>query len=87
MKVLKLLLVSLLTTSCILTPGIDEPVVLVYVLKSDGTGECYPKDVCPKQYLDYIDMIGYQCVSPNGASKINSHHEILHRELNKDRND
>jgi len=84
MKVLRVLLVSLsaISAGCLSSPGIDEPVILVYVLKSDGTGECYPKDICPSPAKSAIDMIGHQCVSPNSAAKINSHHEILHRQLN-----
>lgn len=84
MKVLKLILVSLFLSSCISTPGIEEPIIMVYVIKSDGTGECLDKEVCPKPILSQTDMIGYQCVSPNGAAKIKSHHEVLHRELNNE---
>ena len=85
MRVLKLFLASLSTiscASCITTPGMDEPIILVYVIKSDGTGECMPKDICPKPFKTAVEMIGYQAVSPNSVAKINSHHEILHRELN-----
>jgi hypothetical protein len=33
--------------------------------------------------VSLIDGIGYQCVSPKSFSKMKSHHEILHKELNK----
>ena len=83
MKVLKLILASVFLSSCFNSPGIEEPFVYVYVIKSDGNADCIEGNLCPKPTLTPDEMIGYQCVSPNGAAKINSHHEVLHEKLNE----
>lgn len=64
----------------------DEPVVVVWIIKSDGTATCEPADICPIPSKRTNEMIGYQCASPTMSAQINSHHEVLHRELNDCKN-
>jgi hypothetical protein len=83
MKVLKLTLASLFLTSCLSTPGMEEPAIRAWVIKSDSKAECIPREECSTPERNVSTMIGFQCVSPRNAGKINNHHETLHHELNK----
>lgn len=81
-KFLFIALIILTIPNC-KSPGIDEPIALIYVIRSDGTAECYPKEICPHESRPVDDMIGFQCAGPRAAAEINTHHDILHRALNE----
>jgi len=87
MKALKLMLASLFLTSCLSSHGIEEPLVLTRIIVDRENTVCIPRELCPIEEKQIKDMIGFQCVSPEASSRINTHHEILHRELNKCKND
>lgn len=74
---------SVFLNSCLTSPGIQEPVITTWVIIDDQTAECTDPSLCHERQRQLSTMIGFQCVSPNNASKINNHHETLHRELNK----
>lgn len=82
MKLIGSLFVILLLTHC-KTPGLEEPDVVTCSIVEENRAECFNKDGDSVGWFYTIDMIGFQCVSPADYAKIKTHHEVLHRELNK----
>jgi len=78
-------LLALFLTSCITTPGIKEPDIFIYTIVSskelDGENTYDPQK---QETISIIDAIGFQCTPPKATATIKSHHEILHKRLNKE---
>lgn len=75
-------LTSLLISSCM---TIDEP-VMEFCLIEDGKNVYCETPADPKsspRNLTTTDLIGYTCVSPKDYAEAESHHKILHREIEK----
>lgn len=74
--------VSLSINGC-KTPGIEEPDVLICSIIQSNIAECFDREGDSKGFYYTIDMIGWQCVSPEAYADLKTHHQILHRELNQ----
>ena len=85
MKVVVLLMLAVLTmgaSSCQITPGMAEPSIYVCTVIDTTEVDCvHVYDPNNVKKLSIIDVVGYQCVSPNAYSELDTHHEILHKEL------
>jgi len=69
------------------TPGLEEPDVTICTIITDKLIACENIIDPSKSFdIDIIDGIGLQCVSPNDYASLKTHHEAIHRELNKKRN-
>lgn len=75
--------IALVTTSCITTPGIEEPSAFYCTILSPTEAECRLSDGDYVTNMKIVDLIGYIGVRPKAFSNLISHHEILHRELNQ----
>lgn len=86
MKVVALLMALILLTgiSSCQTPGMAEPDAFICTIIDDTELDCV-NTLNPNETkeITLIDSIGFQCVSPHDFSYMKSHHEILHKELNK----
>ena len=82
-----LILVCISSASCETTPGIDEPAIFICTLTLDEGDklyfDCY-HSYSPetKKKVTLINGLGYTCVDPGAFSKLKSHHDIMHMELN-----
>jgi len=82
-NLLILLLISV-ATGCLTSGGIEEPYRQVCTILSDNDAECIIPGLSNEPIdIKLDDMIGYQCASPENFSIFSSHHEILHREVNR----
>lgn len=73
-----------LLSSCLKSPGVDEPQIAICSIISPEKLDCVYPDVPGSEFqIGIIDAIGFQAVRPKGFSALISHHEILHRELNR----
>jgi hypothetical protein len=78
------LLTSLIIVACETTPGISEPSIYICTVLDDKTAECvHSIQTDTKHDISTLDLIGYQCVSPNAFATLKLHHEVLHDRANK----
>jgi hypothetical protein len=87
MKVVVLLVVAILTmgiSSCQITPGMAEPSIYVCTIIDGQEMDCsHVYDPGKIKKINVMDAIGYQCVSPNAYAEMDTHHEVMHKELNR----
>lgn len=83
MKNLKILfaVISITLTSCISTPGIEEPTVTYCTIIDGEIAQC----VGPNETKDVtvIDLIGATCLSPDDLAAAMTHHEALHKVIER----
>jgi len=79
-KKVVVLSLALLSTSCLTTPGIEEPSLEVCTLISKTIIECEKDGVL--RDIHVLTAIGYKMISPVDFVKIDNHHQALHHELN-----
>jgi hypothetical protein len=83
LKVSLLIILSINLGGCI-SKGLKEPVVEFCTIVDGQIAYCEtPFGQNPPRDITTVDMIGYTCVSPKDFAAAESHHDILHRELNK----
>lgn len=71
-------------SGCQTTPGMEEPKVWSCVMVDETRSRCfYSHDESQEREMQSIDMIGFQCFSPGDVANISTHHNVLHKELNK----
>lgn len=71
-------------SSCQITPGMEEPSTYICTIIDDKVMECvHTYDPNTRYDITLIDGIGYQCLGPGAYGKIKTHHEVLHKELNR----
>jgi hypothetical protein len=79
-----IILICPIISSCITTPGLEEPEVFVCTIIDNSVLECVKQGSGEKPFdISIIDSIGFQCTSPSDFAKIKTHHQVLHEELNK----
>jgi hypothetical protein len=80
----KLGLTTVILSGCLSSPGIKEPEVTLCDVIDGVDAECY-LSTNPSQISDrkVNTFIGWTCVSPKDNAAIDSHHTIMHRELNE----
>lgn len=82
-----ILLTVLISTSGISscsTSGMKEPDVYVCTIIDLDVAECVRSSNTGDNHdISIVDLIGYQCVAPDDYAKIKTHHEALHKALNK----
>lgn len=68
---------------CLTAPGIEEPRLEQICVVIDGVvADCQTPE--QKHFdLPVASMIGWACVRPSDFGQVKSHHEILHREINR----
>jgi hypothetical protein len=85
MKLLNLFpaLLFLLLTSCLDTPGIEEPSIFICHVRSDDSLHCV-HTMNPSLIKDIpsVEAIGFECIDPRAYATLKTHHEALHLELN-----
>lgn len=85
MKVVVLLILAVATmgaSSCQITEGLEEPSIYVCTVIDTSEVDCvHVYDPNNVKKLSIVDVIGYQCVSPNAYATLDTHHEVLHKEL------
>ena len=86
-KVVGLLTVLLTLTgfsSCEPTPGMAEPSTYLCSIIDESTLECqHTYDRNTKKKYTIIEAIGFVCTPASGFAEIKTHHEVLHKELNR----
>lgn len=76
MKLRSSLICSVLfLTSCLSTPGIEEPEVIECAILNDSAS-------CGEVDVPLSSLVGFIAVSPDDYAKIKNHHEALHHDLN-----
>jgi hypothetical protein len=68
--------------SCI-SDGIKEPEIEFCSIFSADQADCEVQGSGKIITRSTTEMLGYQCISPSDYAEAESHHEILHREINK----
>ena len=87
LRAISLFLLALVASSCITTPGIKEPSVFICQIVNMNEMDCvYLDDETKNITIPLVEGFGFECVSPKDLAKIKTHHEILHKRLNKDAN-
>lgn len=71
-------------SSCQITPGLAEPSTYICTIIDDKVMECVHTMNPDARYdISLIDGIGYQCLGPKAYGEMSTHHEVLHKELNR----
>lgn len=74
-------IILLISSGCISGP--KEPVVEICSVFSPNQADCEVPGTGKIIVRNTSEMLGYQCVSPKDFAEVESHHEILHREIDK----
>ena len=70
--------------SCVVTPGVAEPDIYICTILDDKILECQNSyDPNTRHDMTLINAIGYQCVSPKATGILETHHDIVHKQLNE----
>lgn len=78
-----ILFLTFFVTGCY-KDGFEEPSIYVCTVIDTNEVDCvHVYDQNNVKKLSIVDVIGYQCVSPNAYATLDTHHEILHKELNR----